>query len=60
TKIPVLFPSSLSLSGLTDTRVKYARKDTYSCFFKRCKRHECHDFEKTVDFSTKVNAKWCK
>ncbi|XP_022366673.1 beta-defensin 133 [Enhydra lutris kenyoni] len=27
--------------------VKYARKDTYSCFFKRCKcRHECHDFEK--------------
>ncbi|EFB15234.1 hypothetical protein PANDA_003463, partial [Ailuropoda melanoleuca] len=42
--------------------VKYARKDIYSCFVKRCKcRHECHDFggkkKKAVDFCTKLNTK---
>uniref|UniRef100_A0A7N5JXZ5 Defensin beta 133 n=2 Tax=Ailuropoda melanoleuca TaxID=9646 RepID=A0A7N5JXZ5_AILME len=49
---------------LTDARVKYARKDIYSCFVKRCKcRHECHDFggkkKKAVDFCTKLNTKCC-
>uniref|UniRef100_F6PVC8 Beta-defensin n=1 Tax=Callithrix jacchus TaxID=9483 RepID=F6PVC8_CALJA len=38
------------------TRVKCAMTDTYSCFVMRGKcRHECHYFEKTIGFCTKLN-----
>ncbi|KAL4838008.1 hypothetical protein H8958_017919, partial [Nasalis larvatus] len=37
--------------------VKCAMKDTNSCFIIRGKcRHECCDFEKPIDFCTKLNA----
>ncbi|XP_078227015.1 beta-defensin 110 [Callithrix jacchus] len=54
-KIPVfLFVLFFFMSLLPP--VKCAMTDTYSCFVMRGKcRHECHYFEKTIGFCTKLN-----